>query len=212
MGRPQVDDPVATERLFVAHHEAAHAVVAVILGGPLSDARITEKRRWGRVKISGSVNVADDGGEKLVEGAELDAYLVAALAGPETDAQFFHRNFGEPLARARRRMIRDNRDGDYDNVRYVFGQPDNDGAPSRLHTVRQVEGEARRARLTALASYRAGGSRTRATPVPDRARHPAPRRAAGRVMGVVHVLVGLAIAAPITACACALATIRRHHP
>lgn len=148
MGRLRVDDPVATERLCVAHHEASHAVVAAILGGPLGDARIVEKRRWGWVRISGSVDVAPGGGEMLVEsGVVMDAYLVAALAGPEADAQFFHRNFGAPIARTRRDMIRDNRDGDYDNVQYALSQPGHydTGPPSRLRTVRQIEAEARQA-------------------------------------------------------------------
>jgi hypothetical protein len=131
------------ERRFIAYHEAGHAVVSARLGAPLGDAVLHTRRRWllGSMMTSGEVGVGD--GEVHDEG--VDAYLTAAMAGPEVDAQYVHRVFGKDLRRARRAMIRDNRDGDVTNAHDAIVGATKDGDRFRLRTMSQVEVAAQRA-------------------------------------------------------------------
>lgn len=105
-------------------HEAAHGVGQAAHGLPLYDVSIcyqsTGSGRWwsvngqARPSRGGSFHVRDD------DTASLDGVVVAALAGPEAEAQWLHRVTGIGLREARAQAAHDNRDGDLRRVHHYL--------------------------------------------------------------------------------------------
>jgi hypothetical protein len=90
---------LARERDLAAWHEAGHAVAYVLGGLPLHDARIWKEsngRGW-----AGRVRPTPVGIECEVPEEKLTAVAVAALAGPEAEAQRIHQTSGGRLSSIR---------------------------------------------------------------------------------------------------------------